>query len=101
MGDDFGTEWKMAMRYASIFRKNWEPKPIDMAFEGTTNLKRMHGRTITRTILSCCMNVVFSNESWGGLIEEERDAVVWSMESPSADANLSIDPFKGSHWTLL
>ena len=83
------------------FPKYLGTKPLEMAFEGTTNVKRMHGRTITRAILSCCMNVVFSKESWESLAEEERGAVVGSMNSPSVDANLSIDLFRGSYWKLL
>ena len=83
------------------FPKYLGTKPLEMAFEGTTNVKRMHGRTITRAILSCCMNVVFSKESWESLTEEERSAVVRSMNIPSVDANLSVDLFKGNYWTLL
>ena len=83
------------------FPKKLGTKPLDMAFDGTANVKKMHGRTITRAILSCCTNVVFSKESWEGLTNEERSAVVRSMKITSVDSNLNIDLFKGSHWTLL
>ena len=63
VGDDFDSYGKRQCAMPP-FPERLGSTPLIWLKIGTANVKRMHGRTITRAVLSCCTNVVFSKESW-------------------------------------
>ena len=62
---------------------------------------RVPGKEVTRAILSCCSDVVFSEDSWRNLLGHERAQVISAMTSGSSINNWTLDIFKGSEWETL
>ena len=59
---------------------------------------RVPGKEVTRAILACCYDVVFSEDSWSNLLDHERTEVMSAMTSRSSLNNWTLDIFKGSEW---
>ena len=75
---------------------------IDLALPSLARGRtEISGEEITRAILSCCDDVVFSEESWDNLTDKEREHVLRAFGQSGNQLYEGPDLFKGCAWKIL
>ena len=74
---------------------------MDIALRSEVGKDALSGRAVSRTLLKMSSTIVFSEDSWSMLNEEEQRKVEQAMNPDKPDPPFDVDLFKGSPWRIL
>ena len=83
------------------FPKEAGTRPLDIALRSEVGKDALSGRAVSRTLLKMSSTIVFSEDSWSMLNEEEQRKVEQAMNPDKPDPPFDVDLFKGSPWRIL